>query len=430
MDDRELNSILPIYFKIFISLVIVMVALTELHLGSTYLYSQSQESKKFDFRVELLYFPDTTRSQVSLKIVFDVPYNRLLFVKQDTLFIAQYEVTVEIRDKQNKLTGLKDLKRVVRVEGFRETLVTNKFATVIVTFGLAPGVYNVTVVGTDQQSKYSQTYNKSITLPDFSAGKVNVSSIAFLQKPPSIHLFRDNILPATREAFKNDFYAYVETVVDTPSTPVKLIYSLETQSKRKIAQGDTIIQNSNRVKQGWFKIPANALAIGTYYIVVRAQVGSSYKEISKSFAISASKFRAHEVNLSEAILPMKYIMEKDDWQRLVSAPDTLKTKLFKEFWKRRDPTPDTQENELFQEFYDRVKYANRFYSVGNFTGWQSDRGRVYIIYGPPNEIDQRTSGQGFTKKYEIWYYASVQKRFIFQEDVGIGFYRLVSIEPY
>ena len=61
------------------------------------------------------------------------------------------------------------------------------------------------------------------------------------------------------------------------------------------------------------------------------------------------------------------------------------------FWVRRDPTPDTPENELKEEHYGRISYANEHFSSG-VPGWRADRGRIYIVYGPPDEIESHPSG--------------------------------------
>ena len=61
------------------------------------------------------------------------------------------------------------------------------------------------------------------------------------------------------------------------------------------------------------------------------------------------------------------------------------------FWQRRDPTPDTAENEFKDEHYRRMAYANEHYAAG-IPGWKTDRGRMYIMYGPPDEIDSHPSG--------------------------------------
>ena len=61
------------------------------------------------------------------------------------------------------------------------------------------------------------------------------------------------------------------------------------------------------------------------------------------------------------------------------------------FWQRRDPTPDTEENEYKEEHYRRIAYANEHFAAG-IPGWKSDRGRIYIMYGPADEIDSHPSG--------------------------------------
>jgi len=61
------------------------------------------------------------------------------------------------------------------------------------------------------------------------------------------------------------------------------------------------------------------------------------------------------------------------------------------FWQRRDPTPDTEENEYKEEHYQRIAYANEHYAAG-VPGWKTDRGRIYIMYGKPDEIDSHPSG--------------------------------------
>lgn len=85
------------------------------------------------------------------------------------------------------------------------------------------------------------------------------------------------------------------------------------------------------------------------------------------------------------------------------------------FWQRRDPTPDTVENEFKEEHYRRIAYANERFSSG-IPGWRTDRGRIYIMWGPPDEIESHTQGEVYnrpmsegggqttTYAYEDWTY--------------------------
>lgn len=69
------------------------------------------------------------------------------------------------------------------------------------------------------------------------------------------------------------------------------------------------------------------------------------------------------------------------------------------FWQRRDPTPDTEENEYKEEHYRRIAYSNEHFAAG-IPGWKSDRGRIYIMYGPPDEIDSHPSGGTYERPME------------------------------
>jgi GWxTD domain-containing protein len=69
------------------------------------------------------------------------------------------------------------------------------------------------------------------------------------------------------------------------------------------------------------------------------------------------------------------------------------------FWQRRDPTPDTEENEYKEEHYRRIAYANEHFAAG-IPGWKSDRGRIYIMYGPADEVDSHPSGGSYERPME------------------------------
>jgi len=83
------------------------------------------------------------------------------------------------------------------------------------------------------------------------------------------------------------------------------------------------------------------------------------------------------------------------WER--AAFESLRTNeerehFIEQFWLRRDPTPGAAENKFKQEHYRRIGFANRRYPTRGIVGWKTDRGRIYIIYGPPDEIESHPAG--------------------------------------
>ena len=89
--------------------------------------------------------------------------------------------------------------------------------------------------------------------------------------------------------------------------------------------------------------------------------------------------------------------EKQAFKRLQT--DEERQQFIEQFWLRRDPTPDTAENEFKEEHYRRIAYANERFASG-IPGWKADRGRIYITFGPPAEIESHPSGGTYQRPYE------------------------------
>jgi len=89
--------------------------------------------------------------------------------------------------------------------------------------------------------------------------------------------------------------------------------------------------------------------------------------------------------------------ERTAFKRLQT--DEEREQFIEQFWLRRDPTPDTIENEFKEEHYRRIAYANEQFASG-IPGWKTDRGRIYITYGPPDEKETHPSGGSYERPPE------------------------------
>ena len=101
--------------------------------------------------------------------------------------------------------------------------------------------------------------------------------------------------------------------------------------------------------------------------------------------------------LNEEVVYIITDEEKKAFKQL--ANDDEREQFVEQFWLRRDPTPDTEENEYREEHYRRIAYANDRFASG-IPGWKTDRGRIYIQYGPPDEIESHPSGGTYERPYE------------------------------
>lgn len=134
-----------------------------------------------------------------------------------------------------------------------------------------------------------------------------------------------------------------------------------------------------------------------------------------------------EEEVAYIILPL----EKEVFRQLQT--DREREMFIEAFWRQRDPTPGAPENEFRNEHYRRINHANRFFGRGTpKQGWRTDRGRVYIILGEPNDI-QRFDGKSTVYPAEVWFYQGKTDlglppgfHLVFFQPGGIGEYRLYS----
>jgi GWxTD domain-containing protein len=110
------------------------------------------------------------------------------------------------------------------------------------------------------------------------------------------------------------------------------------------------------------------------------------------------------------------------------------------FWRRRDPDPDTDENEYKEEYFERIAYANEHFASG-IPGWKTDRGRIYIMFGKPDEKESHPSGGSYQREiyegggststypFEKWFYRYIEGvgsgvEIEFVDPTGSGEYRI------
>jgi GWxTD domain-containing protein len=119
------------------------------------------------------------------------------------------------------------------------------------------------------------------------------------------------------------------------------------------------------------------------------------KQQKRSLNIELSK--TYKKWLNEDVVWIITDQERAAFKQLSN--DEERDSFIEAFWQRRDPTPDTEENEYKEEHYRRIAYANEHFAAG-IPGWKSDRGRIYIMYGPADEVDSHPSGGTYERPME------------------------------
>ena len=139
---------------------------------------------------------------------------------------------------------------------------------------------------------------------------------------------------------------------------------------------------------------------------------------------------ATETQLDSLYAPLVYLMHEDEQGTYPSLPVPQKRDFLRRFWARRDSTPKSRKNETEEQFTKRIGTVNRQFAEHGATevpGWRTDRGRIYLEYGPP-DITLSRRGLGPTLPFSVWKYTQGNQRprkYCFVDITGFGNYVLV-----
>ncbi len=122
-----------------------------------------------------------------------------------------------------------------------------------------------------------------------------------------------------------------------------------------------------------------------------------------------------------------YIISKEERKIFRELPESGRDDFIVEFWKRRDPAPDSERNEFKIEYENRVAKAATLFLGEGRPGWRTDRGRIFILFGPPSErLTYPMDASGYCR--EIWYYGAFPVVFIDEHCSGYFVMRAINLE--
>jgi GWxTD domain-containing protein len=167
---------------------------------------------------------------------------------------------------------------------------------------------------------------------------------------------------------------------------------------------------------GWLPIASAGLLLLTIAVTLGAWESITPAVPQSSADLSTVGSDAYAKWLNEDVV---YII--DDAERaafLKLKTDDERTHFIEQFWERRNPMPGSAENKFKIEHYRRIAFTNKHFASASVPGWQTDRGHMYILYGPPDEIDSHPKGT--PSPWESWGYRQ------FSNDGQMSFFRFID----
>jgi GWxTD domain-containing protein len=378
-----------------------------------------------------------------VEIPFAVPYSMLSYITENDTTMAPFKVIIvfENLDSDDALHDTIDLVSIV--PSLDEAKERNLVALEQFKAFFKPGHYRMTInvidKNTGKKTTESEIFSidplqKDLTLSDIklatsiesdtAEGQFTKNGLRIIPNPSRMYGLNREQLFYYVEIYnlEPDYNKYdiLYTILDAESTVVN---SFDPKKKMKGEKGAVGID------VGAFNLVA--FKPGEYSLLIEVNDGEATASRLKRFRVykapaiveeKSSYFTEEELEYYKRI---EYIASSSEFSEYKSYADTGKVAFLKRFWAKRDSDPSTEVNEGLQEFIRRVKYVEAQFATPFKSGYDTDRGRIYVKYGPPDS-EERHQFESDYKPYEIWdYYSYGGYKFIFSDMGGDGEFSLI-----
>ena len=319
--------------------------------------------------------------------------------------------------------------------------------TGILTFSLKEGIYICELKGVDNNSSESvDSISFNFSIAGFNKKQFTISDIQFASSlnkainPNSIFIKNNyDVIPNTAGIYGKTFpvlFFYSElynldkgSVSDNLQASYTLInqYSENVYSKKKLIPTNfsSIVfaepVNVSKYPSGSYQMilsledEKNGLKAKSSkrFTIVNPAVVDTHQVIVDADVLSSEFIKMDDNELNHVFGFSRYIATKKEieiWNSLTKQNE--KRNFLYNFWKSRDEDKSTPENKFKNDYFARVEIANKRFETMSKDGWKTDRGRVFCIYGEPDEIE-RYPNETDTKPYEIWNYYNLESGVIF-----------------
>jgi GWxTD domain-containing protein len=325
---------------------------------------------------------------------------------------------------------------IVRVATFKEVNRTDESVIFQTYFRVPPGDYSILSQVRDVASNRSATQEGTITVPRLSQGHLSTPVIVYeasrrfaLDSLP--HLLAS---PRSSAVFGQDstVSVYLEAYGQQPRLPVSFVVQ---NDKGAVTWRDTtVLERSGNLMSGAVRIPISRVGIGIANVTfTRADATDTVR--TPVFVSFGSDIPL--LSYEELINQLRYYVSPERLRSLRETPVEQRGQAWAAFLKASDPAPATPEHEGLQTYFARLQQASiRFRDDGSSGrgGWLSDRARVYVVLGEPDQLYEQNTNGPITRtsvsqrgRLQYWEYSQYRVRLIFYDDTGSGRWRLTPI---
>lgn len=377
-------------------------------------------------------------------IYLEISPDDLVFVKnEDHSYTANFEIDLSILNQHQETLFRKSISESFAADTYEDAKNHQTSKLYKIPLSLPDGNFTAIAVTSDLNSDRTEKISGVFTVKNETAYNFDLSDV-LLSRQQEVALpdgkTVSSILPYPTKIYGlgiSRLYYYFEIY-----NPEAVTDTLEYRISYVTPDHQQVLVRKDKIKFDFHRMPIQGFflsgnfAPGEYQLMVEMGALGNHIQFARqtNFMVFQDpcdlRFRPFEAVASE----LKLITGEEEWkelaeiqQRILGNPNgetniTRQQAAIEAYWEKRDPTPNTLRNEVKIEFYKRLNIARQLYGFDEKT--LTDRGKVFVLFGEPDEISQNSAG-GNGGSIETWNYFENSVEIVFQDRLGYGTYFLV-----
>ena len=371
------------------------------------------------------FLPTSSIDSTLVLVALSMPNRSLTFAGAGDRQEAAYTVITEAR-QGGAVIQRREARETVRVASFRETTRGDESVIFQQYMTLSPGDYELAVVVRDAGSARSGAYELPCSVPRLASSAVAAPVVAYEATPRTNADSLPNLIanPRATIVFGRDTIVpvYVEQAMAAGTASEAMLSVLSEDGN--VLWSDTIaLQSGVGVAGGLGQVPATRFGVGHFWITTAPLNGAAPAVRVPLFISFGDEWGI--APLEEMLSYLRYFADASRLRALQDAAPEARASAWMTFWRETDPDPQSTEHEALRDYFRRLITVNERFREEGSAGWLTERGRVFITLGEPDQIlEQGDVGIGNRGRLQVWQYLQHRTQFVFVDQSGFGRWRL------
>lgn len=383
---------------------------------------------------------DRMQVVVLLRVAWDfVVFSRTTSLHPDSLFDAGLDVTINLRDAAGASTqSITDRVRIATGD-YDATNTRDRFVSLSRGFPVKPGTWSISVQLEDRTSARMRQLSLPVTVAEPSADDLRIVSLLPLANVPlaptapvkaygfggSVPFSTPTGITVMARAGDEARWKWTlvrrqeggaaDTVLHANIAPLMITAPLSTESSPGFVSDFrfTPMRHAS-LRTFMFVLPADTIDAGSYMLHLAVSDGARRDTLVQPLRVLWRDMPLSLRDPEMAAVVMRHVLTEEEISELGRLDAPEKEQWIRYWWRKRDPDPRTRYNEHMAEYFRRADVAYyRYQMLGVPNGATTDRGKVYMLYGEPDDVRRSLAAPGQTE--EVWTYTTLNMTFHFTD---------------